>query len=1199
MGKRIAIIISIIIASVAAFTGGVFGVLALMGKFDEKIIYPTSLEFDANCKIEYDSSEDKLYSFVLHGYNNEDKNAGYAVNQKLCYLDVKDDAKLITLCHEDGRELTEKSKQGYYIVNCNEPIYYKVNEDSKVDSSKVSSSTFGCVSFTAKDSRNLVKTDSNNPFIIWIDRQVKGVYVDLPEEYGTEAEYLTTEGTSYKEILTVNVGTKVYFTFESLFRGLAEKTSASYSLCPIKTPTNTITIQEESVKVGEKIVEIYDKDFNKYENGIESENGDYIRYDKNRQCWYFDSELSGTGTFGGFKIAVFDTYDARTNYLAQQEASEQKDSPAQRISKMVSTNLEFKVESSNITDVKFNTTEIGLDLYADYMQITLNADREEQGKTNRNLGLDIKESGGESKRYNEINFNSTLDDVIRTDYDEIRFVDNSGNEIIYDQSVGITLGEGEDEDKAFFYLDGQEYTIHFDKSNVTLPGDRKLVGNITTEDEHTITYTAKTGRVVLTKTSSTSGVMNVISVGSYLSFYYLNTQTQTYRPATNFEYTATQVAGTQGKGKTWDVVVKTTDDMGEENEVLTLGLLMINSVDLDHLADAIPWWFKTTNVRVEPVDLLYKNLKYLKGQNIDLPVTYQLNGESTYDTIYSELSFDEIIAISPEDGEHWPSYTSCVFVTSVDNNIVETLPEYTLNLTDLGRNFVLVGHIENGHFVNSVKIKEGANAQTSLYVLQLKNKFGENTIQTIDRVIKGEETLNSLCGAVDISEGYAVRVSPKYELLNKEGLVAFTFNASRKELIVNGEDETGKPTVSVYAGNVDSGYGYTLTITTAVKGMINNIMNMLSKEEQERAIYFALNENDTKVSGINNIKIDSFDYNAEEEKIVVYFYTEDAIAEGNYFRLCFNYNGVIVKSNRIYILSTDATDIRFNDKNQEIDDEHPFEDLTALPTSIEEAESSDLYIKISVSMMPDYSGYKFTYSANGLELDPTDDATIFKGWFNANCTIGTKSGFVALPLIVTGHNFVYSVEKADKDDKDIIRFNYASGELKDIEVVGLGSAYIRIKSSISRYIKVVVELEENTNFNFVVPSEINSNNETSISTRNNITYEYNNGTTTKELTHSQFVTLSGIGNVQYGELGAKSYPVEATEDGYDVYVQFEDRKEKLLTITKDGGYWKFARTEYNPNSSLSLDVSFATLTNSEVQTSTLIFTSVVTIDYGT
>ncbi|MCQ2565150.1 MAG: hypothetical protein MJ152_04785, partial [Clostridia bacterium] len=373
----------------------------------------------------------------------------------------------------------------------------------------------------------------------------------------------------------------------------------------------------------------------------------------------------------------------------------------------------------------------------------------------------------------------------------------------------------------------------------------------------------------------------------------------------------------------------------------------------------------------------------------------------------------------------------------------------------LSKNYVLVGYLDaSGHFVNSVRIKQGASKQTSLYVLQLKNKYGESTIQTIDGLTSHD--LNDIYKNIYWTEDAAVKVTPKYELLDKEGLVNFTFAALKDDLI--SINEVNK-TVSVYSGNSQSNYGYTITITTTVTGMIKNIMNVLANEPQPdvtKLVYFALfNANDVLIPGGSNLRITNYCYYAETETVTLAYYTEDVVAPGYYFRLCLEYNGVVVKSNKIYILSTDATDIRYNGTNQTISETNPFDALDVLPASTEEADaqSDDFCFEASIAVADDKLGYKYSYTAKGFGLTNVTEAT-FKTLFNAKCDRDTRLGFVATPLIATGHNIRYSTPAGNED---VFSFAYDdNGNVSGINITGIGSTYVIINSTvINRYVKVV------------------------------------------------------------------------------------------------------------------------------------------------
>ena len=84
MKKKIFAIIGIVLASVLVFAGAVFGIMALMGKFDEPEVYPVRLQFENNEQtIVYDSANpDFRYSFVLNGYSDSESE----LNRKNCYI---------------------------------------------------------------------------------------------------------------------------------------------------------------------------------------------------------------------------------------------------------------------------------------------------------------------------------------------------------------------------------------------------------------------------------------------------------------------------------------------------------------------------------------------------------------------------------------------------------------------------------------------------------------------------------------------------------------------------------------------------------------------------------------------------------------------------------------------------------------------------------------------------------------------------------------------------------------------------------------------------------------------------------------------------------------------------------------------------------------------------------------------------------
>jgi len=164
MVKRVFAIIGIVLGSVAVFVGGVFGVMALMGKFKTPIVYPTVLQFEGETQLVL-AGQDDPYCFVLKG---ENPNSEHEVNQKTCYIwfDQSTSTDLITLRDKDGNALVA-NESNRYKINCNEPVYYTINDN--VDGKD------GIVKIVARSEDE--KVMPNNPLTLHIDREVKGVYV--------------------------------------------------------------------------------------------------------------------------------------------------------------------------------------------------------------------------------------------------------------------------------------------------------------------------------------------------------------------------------------------------------------------------------------------------------------------------------------------------------------------------------------------------------------------------------------------------------------------------------------------------------------------------------------------------------------------------------------------------------------------------------------------------------------------------------------------------------------------------------------------------------------------------------------------------------------------------------------------------------------------------------------------------------------
>ena len=265
MVKKIFAIIGIVLGGVAVFAGAVFVVLALMGRFRTPDVYPSSLMFmESEQTVVYRQDElDQLHTFVLNGFSNDENE----VNHKTCYIYFYNNigSNLITLCDENGVPLVAENNR--YRIECNELVYYKLNENPTID---YEDENFGRVVLQARDERNQVQ--SNN-LTLWIDRAVDNIALD----------YSSSSIVDNEQSVTIGMEVRMDFDYTA---------TPNYSLRPMSS-------QEE------KIVELYYQDPDQADYVLIDENSyqdySFIHYDAETNEYYFMADTAGIykGPLGG------------------------------------------------------------------------------------------------------------------------------------------------------------------------------------------------------------------------------------------------------------------------------------------------------------------------------------------------------------------------------------------------------------------------------------------------------------------------------------------------------------------------------------------------------------------------------------------------------------------------------------------------------------------------------------------------------------------------------------------------------------------------------------------------------------------------------------------------------------------------------------------------------------------------------------
>lgn len=690
MFKKIMKIAGIVVGSVAVFTGAVIGVMAAMGKFKKKKIYPNRLFFaETEQVVIFDeiNQPDKWYSFVVSGENTESK---YNVNMKDCYISFennKEATKLIELYDKNKNKL-EANKSGRFEVECNEPVYYKVKpQEQDFD---IRNGQFGKVVISAMG-EELSMVASSKDLTIWIDRKVNLLQIDDELSYATPG---VEENEFAKQVLRVGTTDKLYFDY----------TAKPFASLHPTTKTGEF--------YGKKEVELYFKDAVSGEYKVVDKDNlgtlsTIVGWDEDAEQYYFVS--SEVGSYD-FYIATFATYQDKINYYAELATNPDVPSIRERLDHMVVTNVSIKTYDIGVKQVVMGADDITLDLRNENL-ITLTETI--AGGTNLKLSLIGSDDKQNYSRMNSIEFIDDVESLDLVTNGKVKLVDsvNESNTLEINLNYYDLYDYVNEKLKDKIIIEDEEYDIKFVTENgkkVSILGNTLIyLANDTKE------FICSDGYLLL----SDEGELTLLSTGTYLGFFRdEDGYSLIEKDDENFKYTVNKVPGENGR---WNVNVKEYDG---ETEVF-LKCLVVNSKDAYKYGKIVT---STYQIDVKEIGLRY-------GENFsfkDIVDGNKLSFNVTSDS-FDEKLFGDIVTIGDN-----VSYDQCVFVTDY---ISDNAEDYEIDViigkkypTDTPK-YVLVGYYDSGKFVNKVKaVKQIAGVDTKIYVMQLDTTFDE----TLDKYNK-------------------------------------------------------------------------------------------------------------------------------------------------------------------------------------------------------------------------------------------------------------------------------------------------------------------------------------------------------------------------------------------------------------------------------------------------------------------------------
>lgn len=1153
MVKKVFAIIGIVLGSVGVFVGGVFGIMAAMGKFKTPIVYPTVLEFVDNGQVVIEEDPygganlPTLHSFYLSGINPGSEDP---VNKKTCYIwfDQNIGADLITLC-DANRTPLEKNANNRYQVNCNEPIYYMINKVAD------NYETDGRVVIMARGEND--KVQASNPLTLWIDREVDSVFVEYGD-YPRRGE---------EQLIEIGVG--ISFDFKYV----------------VNTPLSLKPMSKESAK----LVELY--------YVATGHSDDYLKVTENEianpdsplhsiltieeDVIKFNSLVAGEHEF---KIAIFSTYEAKTKFEQGSAGVTFENPNYERLHAdgIVVTTLTVDVSNIDISEVGFHGVDAVLNLYSQNDYITLDGTSGVVDAKENNLELFMKK--GEVG--NQVVDKSRFDEVVMNGF-ENAFVENKKPTITTNATVDVKLKnlvyKGNDTASTWQYYDtdnSQWITVgmaNVVQTNICIGENLFIVEKLISDTA--IQYYCNNGTLVI---DTVTGEIKLLKVGSYLNFFVKEEENFVLASSSDFDYEIGNESKpiNSGSNKSWNIISKSISEKD-----LCLGVLVVNALGTDNIYNM----WDTIDVSVNEVELVNPTIQ----NNVDLRITFE-----GAETKYGKKQFNELVSVENLNSY---SYNSLVYVIEEIAEEPEGGAEpageepegengkYIVNTVDnikfivgegeSAKTYILVGNVEgegeNKTFKSVVELNSNVSKDLTtceLFVLQLKNGYLETVNDLIDKhleegkVFAENEIRNVFTNKTTVNASYVI---------NKDLLSIISYTDENLDGNFNAETETVKDG--------------------------NGLYTVYEKTENHGFVIASENNDMLKVMrDFYGVNADSFRVITYNDKLVITNLITNVITNGEvqtvYFILRYKAVDCLIKQEtpieivltgfgeEIYlpsvrILSGSPDNIVFNAKEFDPEEDKSSHQIT-LSNSREDANKTENnnYLKVLVSYNNGYI-YKYYLVVNG-------GTPIYLGEnlpFNTNISSPTSIYFQGaedkkqtLPITYTS------------TDPSIIKTPFEDNFIKKLDTTVLK---VDIGNT-TKYLKVVVAEEKHFSITYS-----NQNNSYSINCNENnteweladkITFKYD-GTPIAPLNYDNLINVDNIKLKRYGDGILQVFPYG--ENGYQLKKN-EDDVTPILIIESTVNGWVFTKA----NQFFTLMIEFNVTSILETKTFSLTFNPIVQFD---
>lgn len=545
------------------------------------------------------------------------------------------------------------------------------------------------------------------------------------------------------------------------------------------------------------------------------------------------------------------------------------------------------------------------------------------------------------------------------------------------------------------------------------------------------------------------------------------------------------------------------------------------------------------------------------------------------ENVFAKYSFS--LKSNNPDGETTNTNATLNVKYSIDeeNNVL-----VSANRVDVQDIDVVSAEIEEG-----LLVVELSNGQT-VSEFNLVNFFIETESDqgsTQEEVVLANKTNSSgLADVVDdaVSTSREVSVSVSYSIIESE--IQFNYN-ERNEI---GGDNNIVIDNQERVNIVENTTPHVISLSAPnVQDMIKNMYNADFDSSNLSVRLYSDNGSLLSDNFQNGLFLGDISLSEDESALIINYDVRGSLSNPDYYLgLCLTYNGKMIESAPIYIISTAPTDIDLvytttgSDgvvTNNEID-------LSDNPSG---AENSPNYIKVEVSYKNEYV-YKYYLITEENSGEILIDSTFFNATSDNNTTNGFKVRSIIsdifnpeyLPNIT--HNLKYTILNSD-----IISFNEGAISINSVGVVTI---MINSDGQSAKYLRIVV-VEKDGMFSLNTKNSQISSNSCNLNEIINYTYD---GT---DISSNSQVNIENLDVTDFG--GGRKLEVIENENGFTIQTETtnpDDTAEIVLQVEKSSTGWTFTRERFQ---TANLNIIFDVITpTGSLEKVTINFTSSITIN---